>query len=183
MVVQEIEASSSVRSVLLPLSEQHKRFVKAGEVSKEYLKFLWRRDMKLGQGSQEAQPLEMSEDDIRVIVGSLLHIRFMYRVRDGPDAFLQDRFVVASCLANKAGPQVDAAKILELKPGCAIHSRMLKLVGAHAVPPGLVTRFLAPRQGASRNAGSDEFVSTSRTTWCCCMNSSTVMGTLGLSAT
>lgn len=45
------------RSMLLTLSDQHKRFVQAGEVSKEYLKFLWLRDMKLDQASQEAPPL------------------------------------------------------------------------------------------------------------------------------
>lgn len=142
-VLQAMEASASVRSVLLALSDQHKRFVQAGEVSKEYLKFLWLRDMKLDQASQEAPPLKMADEDINVLVGSLLDVRFMYRVRDGDDAFVPDRYVVASCLANNAGPEVDPGNVLELKPECAINSQKLKLVGAHAVPPGLVPRLLA----------------------------------------
>lgn len=142
-VVKAMEASASVRSMLLTLSDQHKRFVQAGEVSKDYLKFLWLRDMKLDQASQEAPPLKMTEEDIDVIVGSLLDVRFMFRVRDGDDAFVPDRYVVASCLPSKAGSEVDPSKVLELKPGCAIYSEKLKLVGAHAVPPGLVPRLLA----------------------------------------
>lgn len=142
-VVEEMKTSASVRSILSPLSEQHKRFVKAGEVSKDYLKFLWLRDIRLGEASQEAPPLKMSEEDIDVMVGSLLDIRFMFPVRDGRDAFIPDRYVVASCLPNKAGSDVNPAKILELKPGCAIYSQKLQLVDAHAVPPGLVPRLLA----------------------------------------
>lgn len=75
-------------------------------------------------------------------MGSLLDVRFMFRVRDGDHAFLPDRYVVASCLSNKAGPEVDPGKILELKPGCVIHSQKLKLVGANALPPGLIPRLL-----------------------------------------
>ncbi|CAN0380592.1 unnamed protein product [Ectocarpus sp. 8 AP-2014] len=142
-VEEAMEACTSVRPMLLTLTDQHKRFVKAGEVSKDYLKFLWLRDMDLGEASQEAPPLEMSEADVEVMVGSLLDVRFMYRVRDGPHAFVPDRYVVASCLPNKAGPEVDPGKILELKMGSAIYSQKLKLVGAHAVPPGLVPRLLA----------------------------------------
>ncbi|CAN0083590.1 unnamed protein product, partial [Ectocarpus fasciculatus] len=99
--------------------------------------------MELGQASQEAPPLEMSEEDVEVMVGSLLDVRFMFRVRHGQHAFVPDRYVVASCLPNKAGPEVDPGKILELKTGNAIYSQKLKLVGAHAVPPGLVPRLLA----------------------------------------
>ncbi|CAM9702113.1 unnamed protein product [Ectocarpus sp. 12 AP-2014] len=142
-VEEAMEACPSVRPSLLTLTDQHKRFVKAGEVSKDYLKFLWLRDMDLGEASQEAPPLEMSEADVEVMVGSLLDVRFMYRVRDGHHAFVPDRYVVASCLPNKAGPEVDPGKILELKMGSAIYSQKLKLVGAHAVPPGLVPRLLA----------------------------------------
>lgn len=142
-VVEAMEASALVRSMLLTLSDQHKRFVQAGEVSKDYLKFLWLRDMKLGQSSQEAPPLKMTDEDVHIIVDSLLDVRFMFRVRDGDDAFVPGRYVIASCLPNKAGPEVDPGKILELKAGCAIYSQKLKLVGAHAVPPGLVPRLLA----------------------------------------
>ncbi|CAB1109595.1 unnamed protein product [Ectocarpus sp. CCAP 1310/34] len=142
-VEQAMAACPSVRPMLLTLTDQHKRFVKAGEVSKDYLKFLWLRDMELGQASPEAPPLEMSEADVDVMVGSLLDVRFMYRVRDGHDAFVPDRYVVASCLPNKAGPEVDPGKMLELKAGSAVYSQKLKLVGAHAVPPGLVPRLLA----------------------------------------
>ncbi|CAN0083327.1 unnamed protein product [Ectocarpus sp. 12 AP-2014] len=142
-VGEAMEACPSVRPMLLTLTDQHKRFVEAGEVSKDYLKFLWLRDMELGQASQEAPPLEMSEADVEVMVGSLLDVRFMYRVRDGHHAFVPDRYVVASCLPNKAGPEVDPGEILELKTGSAIYSQKLKLVGAHAVPPGLVPRLLA----------------------------------------
>ncbi|CAN0216193.1 unnamed protein product, partial [Ectocarpus fasciculatus] len=87
-VEEAMEACPSVRPMLLTLTDQHKRFVKAGEVSKDYLKFLWLRDMELGQASQEAPPLEMSEADVEVMVGSLLDVRFMYRVRDGQNAFV-----------------------------------------------------------------------------------------------
>ncbi|CAM9776791.1 unnamed protein product, partial [Ectocarpus fasciculatus] len=142
-VEEAMEACPSVRPMLLTLTDQHKRFVKAGEVSKDYLKFLWLRDMELGQASQEAPPLEMSEADVEVMVGSLLDVRFMYGVRDGQNAFVPDRYVVASCLPNKAGPEVNPGKILELETGSAIYSQKLKLVGAHAVPPGLVPRLLA----------------------------------------
>ncbi|CAM9844855.1 unnamed protein product [Ectocarpus sp. 8 AP-2014] len=138
-----MEACPSVRPMLLTLTDQHKRFVKAGEVSKDYLKFLWLRDMELGQASPEAPPLEMSETDVEVMVGSLLDVRFMFRVRNGEHAFVPDRYVVASCLPNKAGPDVDPGEILELKTGSAIYSQKLRLVGAHAVPPGLVPRLLA----------------------------------------
>ncbi|CAN0082454.1 unnamed protein product [Ectocarpus sp. 12 AP-2014] len=142
-VEEAMEACPLVRPLLLTLTDQHERFVKAGEVSKDYLKFLWLRNMDLGEASQAAPPLEMSEAEVEVMVGSLLDVRFMYRVRDGQHAFVPDRYVVASCLPNKAGPEVDPGKILELKTGSAIYSQKLKLVGAHAVPPGLVPRLLA----------------------------------------
>lgn len=142
-VVKEMEALLSVRPKLLRLSDQHKRFVQAGEVSKDYLEFLWQRDMEMGQASQQAPPLNLSEEDISVMVGSLLDVRFMFRVRDGCDDFIPDLYVVASCLPKEAGAEVDPAKLLERKPGCAIYSQKLKLIGAHAVPPGLLPRLLA----------------------------------------
>ncbi|CAB1119512.1 unnamed protein product [Ectocarpus sp. CCAP 1310/34] len=142
-VEEAMEACPLVRSSLLTLTDQHKRFIKTGEVSKDYLKFLWLRDMDLREASQEAPPLEMSEADVEVMVSSLLDVRFMYRVRDGQHAFVPDRYVVASCLPNKAGPDVDPGKILELKTGNAIYSQKLKLVRVHAVPPGLVPRLLS----------------------------------------
>lgn len=58
----------------------------------------------------------MADEDIYVIVDSLLDVRFMFRVRDGDDAFVPDRYVVASCLPNKARPDMDPGDILELKP-------------------------------------------------------------------
>ncbi|CAM9925777.1 unnamed protein product [Scytosiphon promiscuus] len=142
-VVDAMEAIPSMRSQLLSLTDQHKRFVEIGEVSKEYLKFLWLRDMKLDEASRAAPPLKMTDEDIDVMVGSLLDVRFMFRVRDGDHAFVPDRYIVASCLSNKAGPEVDPGKILKLKPGCEIHSQKLKLVGANALPPGLIPRLLA----------------------------------------
>ncbi|CAB1104697.1 unnamed protein product [Ectocarpus sp. CCAP 1310/34] len=142
-VKEAMEACPSVRPMLLTLTDQHKRFVKAGEVSKDYLKFLWLRDMELGQASQEAPRLEMSEADVEVMVDSFLDLRLVYRVRDGQHAFVPDRNVVASCLPNKAGPEVDPGNILELETASAIYLQKLKLVVAHAVPPGLVPRELA----------------------------------------
>lgn len=142
-VVEAMEATASIRPILWQLANQHRRFVDSGEVSKEYLKFLWLRDMELDEASREAPPLQMTEEDIDVIVGSLLDVRFMFPVRDGDDAFVPDRYVVASCLSNKAGPDVEPGKLLELRPNCAIHSQKLKLVGAKAVPPGLIPRLLA----------------------------------------
>ncbi len=142
-VIKAMEATASIRPILLQLTDQHRRFVDSGEVSKDYLKFLWLRDMELDEASKEAPPLKMTEEDIDIIVGSLLDVRFMFPVRDGDDAFVRDRYVVASCLSNKVGGEVDPEEILELKEGCAIHSQKLKLVGAHAVPPGLIPRLLA----------------------------------------
>ncbi|CAB1107796.1 unnamed protein product [Ectocarpus sp. CCAP 1310/34] len=57
----------------------------------------------------------------------------MYRVRDGHHAFVPDRYVVHYCFPNTDGRRVDPGKIFQT----------LKLVGAHAVPPGLVPRLLA----------------------------------------
>lgn len=63
-VVEAMEAIPSMRPLLLSLTDQHKRFVQIGEVSKEYLKFLWLRDMKLDEASRGAPPLKMTEEDI-----------------------------------------------------------------------------------------------------------------------
>ncbi|CAM9524551.1 unnamed protein product [Ectocarpus sp. 12 AP-2014] len=141
-VVEEMRASPSARPKLFALTDQHKRFVQAGEVSKDYLRFLWDRDMELGQASRAAPPLHLTEEDINVTVESLLHLRFMFRVRDGHDKFVPDLYVVTSCLPNNPGSEVDPANLLAPKPGCAIYSQKLELCGAH-VPPGLVPRLLA----------------------------------------
>ncbi|CAN0451482.1 unnamed protein product, partial [Pylaiella littoralis] len=140
------------------LSRQHWRFIQAGEVSRDYLRFLWRRDMKLGPVSRKAPPLEMSEEAVTAMVGSLLDVRFMFQVRDSNGGILPDRYVVSSCLPDYVGcvepvdadadPDhmrcvVDPREMLELKKGGAIFSIELKLVGARAVPAGLVPRFLA----------------------------------------
>eukprot|EP00752_Nemacystus_decipiens_P005495 g4975.t1 len=142
-VAREMKASFSARPNILPLLKQHKRFTRAGEVSMDYLKFLWQRNMEVGEVGQQAPPLHLSDEDMRVMVGSLLDVRFMFRVRDGCDDFKPDLYVVASCLPKKAGKDVKLAPLLEPKAGCAIVSQKLKLLGAHAVPPGLVPRLLA----------------------------------------
>lgn len=111
-------------------------------MSKDYLKFLLLRDMKLGEASKEAPPFKMSEQDIDVMMGSVLDIRFIFPVRHGRDALIPDRYVVASCLSSKAGSELNPANLLEPKPGRTIYSQ-LQLVGAHAVPPGLVPLLLA----------------------------------------
>lgn len=123
------------------LSQQHGRFFLAGEVSRRYMKFLWKdRDLELGPASPSpaAAPFEMSEKDITTMVGTLLDVRFMFRVRDK-----EDQYVVASCLPDHVGCAVDPKKLLELGVGGAIFSRRLELVGAHSVPPGLIPRLLA----------------------------------------
>ncbi|CAM9669367.1 unnamed protein product [Ectocarpus sp. 12 AP-2014] len=142
-VLDAIGACTSVGPTLLRLLDQHERFVKTGEVSREYLQFLWLRDMTMDQASHHAPPLKMTEADIGAMVDSLLDVRFMFQVRDDHRAFVPDRYVVASCLPNNAGPDVDPGKILQMKAGCAIYSQKLKLVGVHAFPFELVPRLLA----------------------------------------
>lgn len=134
---------SSPASHMLALSTQHTRFFQAGEVSRDYLKFLWLRDMKLGPASTAIPPLEMSEEDIDVMVDSLLDIRFMFRVRNEQGNVKPNFYVVASCLPDYAGCDVDPQEMLQLEVGGAIFSQELELVGAHAMPPGLIPRLLA----------------------------------------
>lgn len=141
-VLQTLEESAPACSSL-ELSVQHERFFKAGEVSRDFLKFLWLREVNLGPTSTEAPPLKMTEDDIDVVVDGLLDIRFMFRVRGEHGDVVPDRYIVSSCLPDHAGGDVDPAKMLELKYQGAIFSRELKLVGARGMPPGLVPRLLA----------------------------------------
>lgn len=128
------------------LSKQHRRFFLAGEVSRRYMKFLWKdRDLELGSASPSpaAPPFEMSEETMTTMVESLLAVRFMFRVRDKEGGVVPDRYIVASCLPDHVGCAVDPKKLLGLKVGGAIFSRKLELVGAHSVPPGLIPRLLA----------------------------------------
>lgn len=129
---------------MLALSTQHRRFIQAGEVSKNYLQFLWLRDMDLGPASIKAPPLKMTQEDISAMVDSLLDVRFMFRVRDDKGhGVVPDRYVVASCLPDYVGGNLDLASMLELGVGSAIFSKVLEVHGAHAMPPGLVPRLLA----------------------------------------
>lgn len=141
-VLQALRDTTTPSSTLA-LSTQHARFFQAGEVSKDYLKFLWLRDMNLGSTSTETLPLEMSEVDINVMVDSLLDIRFMFQVRNEHGDVIRNRYIVASCLPDHAGCDVDPAKMLELDVGGAIFSQELGLDGTHVMPPGLVPRLLA----------------------------------------
>lgn len=123
------------------LSKQHGRFFLAGEVSRRYVKFLWKdRDLELGPASPSpaAPTFEMSEEAITIMVESLLDVRFMFRVRHK-----EDHYTVASCLPDHVGCAVDPKNLLELDVGGAIFSRQLEFVGAHSVPPGLIPRLLA----------------------------------------
>lgn len=137
--------SSATAYETLQLSDQHERFLEAGEVSRDYLKFLWLRDMGFGTGtvSTRAPPLEMTEEDIRVMVEGLVDVRFMFPVRRENGGVVRDKYVVGSCLPDHVGYVVDPRKMLQLQEGGAIFSRKLTVVGARAVPPGLVPRLLA----------------------------------------
>ena len=131
---------------LQTLSKQHSRFFQAGEVSRDYIKFLWSaRDMELGPASPDprAPRLQMPEETIDLMVGSLLDVRFMFRVRDKDGGVVPDRYMVASCLPDHVDHAVDPGKLLGLKVGGAIFSTRLKLVGAQSLPPGLIPRLIA----------------------------------------
>lgn len=148
-LVEPLE-QQSVRQVLheqpectFELTQQHASFFQAGEVSRNYLKFLWLRDMKLGGASTEAPPLVMTDEDISVWVESLLDVGFILRVRNKDGCVVPDRYVVASCLPDHVPYKVNPVEILGLRVGCALFSQELEVVGAHAVPHGLVPRFLA----------------------------------------
>ncbi|CAN0201907.1 unnamed protein product [Scytosiphon promiscuus] len=128
------------------LSRQHSRFFHAGEVSRDYMRFLWNdREMELGPSSPrpKAPPLEMSEETITIMIESLLHLRFMFRVRDDDGGGMPDRYIVASCLPDHVGCAVDPENLLELGVGGAIFSVTLEFVGVHSMPPGLMPRMLA----------------------------------------
>ncbi|CAM9499860.1 unnamed protein product, partial [Hapterophycus canaliculatus] len=123
------------------LSEQHRRFFLAGEVSRGYMEFLWKdRDLELGPASSSpaARPLEMSEETITTMLKSLRDVRFMFPVRDK-----EGHYVVASCLPDHVGCAVDPKKMLELEVGGAIFSTRLELTRTNSVPPGLIARLIA----------------------------------------
>ncbi|CAM9288692.1 unnamed protein product [Ectocarpus sp. 8 AP-2014] len=136
-VLEALKGSTPESSVLALATQQH-RFFQAGEASRDYLKFLWLRDMKLGPASTQTPPLKMSEDDVDVMIDSLLDMRFMFRVKDEHRGEKLDLYTVASCLPDHAGYDVDPAKMLELDVGGAIFSQELEVLGTHVVPPGLI---------------------------------------------
>ena len=127
----------------LALSTQHHRFFQGGEVSREYLDFLWTRDMQLGPASQEARPLEMTEDERHMLMDSLFHARFMFEVRDDQGGVVPGRYVVASCLPDHVGSTVDPGSMLDLEKGGALFFKTLAVDGSRIVPLGLVPRLLA----------------------------------------
>lgn len=141
--VAEVLETHAPLDSLRELSNQHRRFFRAGEVSRDYLKLLWLRDMELGPTSKGAPPLQMSEEEISAMVEGLVDVRFMFRVRNVGGGVVPDRYVVASCLPAHIGYAIDPASMLDLTEGGAIFSSQLKLVGARAMPPGLVPRLLA----------------------------------------
>ena len=144
-VVEEMERCVPFDS-MRALSSQQVRFFRAGEVSREYIKFLWQdRDMQLGHASPSprAPVLQMSEETVELMVQSLLDVRFMFRVRDRDGGVIPDLYVVASCLPGHVGHSVDPRKLLGMKVGGAMYSTRLKLVGARSLPPGLIPRLIA----------------------------------------
>eukprot|EP00752_Nemacystus_decipiens_P001293 g1285.t2 len=142
MVREALKAFASLDSVE-ELSQQHVDFFQGGEVSREYLKFLWVRDMKLGAASQAAPPLQMTEEDITAMVGSLLDVRFMVRVRDEQGGVVPDRYVIVSCLPAYIGSDLNPEKLLGLETGGAVFSTALHIYGTRFALPGLVPRLLA----------------------------------------
>ncbi|CAN0296542.1 unnamed protein product [Ascophyllum nodosum] len=126
------------------LLDQQERFERAGEVSKDYLKFLWlHREMDLGQATKEAPLLEMTEEDVQAMVGSLVDLRIMFPVRKDSGYVLPDRYVVDFCLPDYVGCKVTPEWILELTIGSAMFSLVLKIRGSRNMPPGLIPRLLA----------------------------------------
>lgn len=115
-VLEALRGSVPFSSVLA-LSTQHARFFQAGEVGRDYLRFLWLRSMNLGSAGTDAPQLEMSEDDIDVMVASLLDILFMFPVRNEDGGVMHDRYIVASCLPDHAGsvPQCDHRQAQKIK--------------------------------------------------------------------
>lgn len=130
---------------LFELSKQQERFFEAGEVSKDYLNYLWcQRDLRVGPSSRDSRCLDMTDDDVDAMVDSLLEVRMMFRVRDGPDRFVKDRYVVPCCLPDYVDcSSLDPEAILELDVGSVMWSRELKVSGNRRMPPGLVPRLVA----------------------------------------
>ena len=126
---------------LAELSRQHARFYMAGEVSKNYLKFLWlHRKMDLGQATKEAPPLEMTEGDVQAMVGSLVDLRMMFPVRKDSGDILPDRYIVGACLPDHVGCEVTVESILELN----VRSAMFRLVRGSTIEEGGDTTTSSP---------------------------------------
>ena len=129
---------------LLELSRQQGRFYMAGEVSKNYLKFLWlHRELDLGQATKEAPPLAMKEEDVDAMVGSLVDLRMMFPVKNDAGDVLRDRYIVGVCLPDHIVSKVTPKSILELNNGSAMFRLVLKIHGSRNMPPGLIPRLLA----------------------------------------
>ena len=129
---------------LFELSHQQGRFYMAGEVSKNYLKFLWLyRELDLGQATNEAPPLAMTEEDLDAMVGSLVDLRMMFPVKNDAGDVLRDRYIVGACLPDHVASEVTPESILELKVGSAVFRLELKIHGSRSMPPGLIPRLLA----------------------------------------
>lgn len=184
-VAEAIEAFAPAESVQ-ELTDQHMRFFQGGEVSREYLKFLWLRDMKLGPASQEAVPLVMSEEGITAMVGALVDVRFMFPVRDENGGVVPDRYVVASCLPERVGGPLDPGDFLGLQVQGALFSTVLKVIRTRFVPPGLIPRLLAwcgRGEGRITAAGSTGAASSTAIIWCCCTRVGLIRELLRLRAT
>ena len=129
---------------LYELSRQQNRFHMAGDVSKIYLKFLWfHRELDLGQATKEAPPLEMTEEDVDAMVGSLIDLRMMFPVRNDAGDIMRDRYIVGTCLPDHVGCEVVPKSILELNVGSAMFHLVLKIHGSRNMLPGLIPRLLA----------------------------------------
>ena len=129
---------------LYDLSRQQNRFYMAGEVSKTYLEFLWlHRELDLGQATNEAPPLKMTEDDVEAMVGSLVDLRMMFPVKNDAGDVVRDRYVVGACLPDHIVSKVTPKSILELNAGSAMFRLVLKIKGSRNMPPGLIPRLLA----------------------------------------
>ena len=144
-VEQALRCFAQERGVpLFELSRQQDRFYMAGEVSKNYLKFLWlHRELDLGQATKKAPPLAMKEDEVDAMVGSLVDLRMMFPVKNDAGDVLRDRYIVGACLPDHVESEVKPESILELKVGSAMFRLVLKMHGSRNMPPGLIPRLLA----------------------------------------
>lgn len=120
------------------LSRQHNRFYAIGEVSRDFLEFLWERDLRLSSTSMYSPPLELDESDLNVMLSALVELRMMFPVCEE-----NGLYVVGSCLPDHVAHDTDLTRMLELGVGSAMFSQRLEIVGAHNVPPGLIPRLLA----------------------------------------